>query len=113
MRLRYPFIAFLLFFTINCGKKNDTTSQQAETTPKADSLVQLTDSLAKIHRGFVGSHAHPMSLKVHAHQDPSKKARIFKRQAKAAPARIKAMKKANKEREKRIQKALEEKDKND
>lgn len=99
--------SFILF----CGN-NDTSNKNnapQQITSEAAAVADSLEMLAKLHRGFVGVHAHGKSLKLHAHQNPSKKARVFKTQSKIVPLKKKAMQKANEEREKRIKKILEEK----
>ncbi len=110
MKNRLLLCGFLFCFP-GCNKKESPEPQPQitrEAVAKADSLQRL----AALHRGFVGVHSHGKSLKVHAHQNPGKKVRVFKKQKQLAPLLRAAMKKENEEREKRIKKILKEKRKN-
>lgn len=108
MNFKLLYSGIVIIALIGCGKKEDS---QPELSNEAVARVDSLQRLAALHRGFVGRHAHGKSLKLHAHQNPSKKVRVFMKQREMAPILRAAMQKENEEREKRIKKILEERNK--
>lgn len=102
----------VLIITFGCGKQNsDNKLPKPQLTAESIITADSLQKLANMHRYFVGTHKHNTSLKNHAHQDPSKKIRVFRKQRENADMLRKGMQKANNSREQRIKKILEEKNK--
>ena len=114
MRLNYICVSVIILLGMSCGKNEKSQQKEklqqeinSEAIAKADSLQRL----AAMHRGFIGNHQHALSLKFHAHQNPGKKVRVFRKQKELAPIKRSGAKRANEEREKRIKKILEQQNK--